>query len=172
MSVELECAGLKGVLEPGDKLAAEDSAEHFDGKEERSARGDPAGVVRSETAGSQHAMDMRMMLQPLIPGMEHAEEADLGSQVAWVAGDLQQSCSTGAKEKVVDQPFVVQRERSQFPRQREDDVHVADGQQLPFPRLEPVEACIALTLRTVPITTRVVRDGGISAVRAVIAMPA
>jgi len=98
MSVELECAGLKGVLEPGDKLAAEDSAEHFDGKKERSARGDPAGVARSETAGSQHAMDMRMMLQPLVPGMEHAEEADLGSQVAWVAGDLQQSCSTGATE--------------------------------------------------------------------------
>ena len=55
-------------------------------------------MIRSETAGSQYAMDMRMMLQPLVPGMEHAEEADLGSQVAWVAGDLQQSCSTGAKE--------------------------------------------------------------------------
>src|SRR5580698_8527689 len=82
MSVELECAGLKGVLEPGDKLAAEESAEHFDGKEERSARGDPAGMVRSETAGSQHAMDMRMMLQPLVPGMENAEEANLGSTMA------------------------------------------------------------------------------------------
>src|SRR6201987_2812688 len=98
MSVELECAGLKGVLKPGDKLAAEDSAEHFDGKEERSAGGDPAGGGRRETAGRQHAMDMRMILQPLVPGMEHAEEADLGSQVAWIAGDFQQSCSTGAKE--------------------------------------------------------------------------
>jgi hypothetical protein len=38
MSVELECPGLKGSLESGDKLAAEDSAEHFDGKEERAAR--------------------------------------------------------------------------------------------------------------------------------------
>src|SRR6266498_2466902 len=98
MSVELECAGLKGGLESGDKLAAEESAEHFDGKEERSARADPAGVVRSKTAGSQYAMDMRMMLQPLVPGMEHAEEADLGSQVAWIAGDLQQSCSADAKQ--------------------------------------------------------------------------
>src|SRR5579864_7476766 len=117
-------------------------------------------------------MDMRMMLQPLVPGMEHAEEADLGSQVAWIAGDFQQSCSTGAKEQVVDQPSVLQRERAQFLRQREVDVHVADGQQLPFPRLEPMQACIALTLGTVPIATRVVRDDGISAVRAVIAMPA
>src|SRR5438093_4889831 len=30
MSVELECAGTKGGLECGDKLAAEDTAEHFD----------------------------------------------------------------------------------------------------------------------------------------------
>ena len=172
MSVELECAGLKGGLQPGDKLAAEDTAEHFDGKKEGAARGDPAGVVRSETAGGQHAVDMRMMLQSLVPGMEHAEEADLGSQVAWIAGDLQQGFSTGAKEQVVDQPFVLQCERSQFPRQREDDVHVAGGQQLPFPRLEPAQAGIALALGTMPVATRVVRDGGISAVRALIAMSA
>jgi len=38
MSVELECASMKGGLESGDKLATEDMAEHFDGKEE--------GVVR------------------------------------------------------------------------------------------------------------------------------
>ena len=117
----------EGVLEPGDKLAAEDTAEHFDGKKERSARGDPAGVIRSETAGGHHAVDMGMMLQSLVPGMEHAEEADLGSEVAWIAGDLQQGLSTGVKQQVVDQPFVLQRERSQFPRQREDDVHVAAG---------------------------------------------
>src|SRR5438874_6341581 len=100
MSVELECAGLKGVLEPGDKLAAEDSAEHFDGKKERSARGDPAGVARSETAGSQHAMDMRMMLQSLVPGMEHAEEADLGSQVAWVAATSSRVAALARKSRL------------------------------------------------------------------------
>ena len=89
MSVELECAGMKGGLESGDKLAAEDKTEYFGGKEEGWARGDPAGVVRSETAGGQDAVDMGMMLQSLVPGMEHAEETDLGSKVAWIAGDLQ-----------------------------------------------------------------------------------
>ena len=82
---------MKGGLESGDKLTAEDTAEHFDGKEEGSARGDPAGVIRSETAGGQHAVDMRMMLQSLVPGMEHAEETDLRSEVTWIASDLQQS---------------------------------------------------------------------------------
>src|ERR1700693_827827 len=113
---------------------------------------------------------MRMMLQSLVPSMEHAEEADLRAEVAWIAGNLQQSCSTGVKQQVVDQPFILQCERSQFPRQREDNVHVAGGQQLSFPRREPVQTCIALTLGTVPVATRVVRDGGVSAVRALIAM--
>src|SRR6267378_7997391 len=98
MSVELECAGMKGGLESGDKLAAEDTSEHFDGKEEGSARGDPAGVVRSETAGDEHAVDMGMKLQSLIPGMEHAEEADLGAKVARIAGDLQQGFGAGVKQ--------------------------------------------------------------------------
>src|SRR5207253_9263668 len=102
--------------------------------------------------------------------MEHAEETNLGSQVAWIAGDLQQSCSTGVKQQVIDQPFILQGERSQFPRQREDDVHVAGGQQLAFPRLEPAQASVALTLGAVPVAARVVRDDGMSAVRALIAM--
>src|ERR1700731_2700950 len=127
MSVELECAGMKGGLESGDKLAAEDTAEYFDGKEEGAARGDPAGVIRSEAAGGQHAVDMRMMLQSLIPGVEHAEEANLGSQVPGIAGDLQQSCSAGVKQQVIDQPFILQWERSEFPRECEDDVDRGGG---------------------------------------------
>src|SRR5271155_1800935 len=171
MSVELECAGVKGGLESGDKLSAEDTTEHFDGKEEGSARGDPAGVVQSETAGGQHAVDMgMMMLQSLVPGMEHAEEADLGSKVAWIAGDLQQSGSAGVKQQVIDQPFILQCQRSQFSRHGEDDVHVTGGKQLPLPRLEPAQAGVTLTLGAVPVSARVVRDGSMSAVRALIAM--
>ena len=52
MSVELECAGLKGGLESGNKLAAKDTAEHFDGQEEGTACGYPAGMIRSEAANA------------------------------------------------------------------------------------------------------------------------
>src|SRR5713101_5888827 len=170
MSVKLECAFAECAPKSGDKRAAEDTAEHFDGKEERAAGGDPAGVVRSEAAGGKHAVDMGMMLQSLVPGMEHAEEADLGSKMPGIASDLQQSCSTGVKQQVIDQPFILQCERSQFPRQGEDEVHIAGRQQLSFPRLEPTQAGVALTLGAVPVSARVVRDGSMSAVRALIAM--
>jgi hypothetical protein len=121
-------------------------------------------------SGGNHAVDMGMMLESLVPGMEHAEETDLGAEVTRIAGDLQQSCSTGVKQQVVDQPFILQCERSQLPRQGEDDVHVAGGQQLSFPRLEPAQARVALALGAVPVSARVIRDGSMSAVRALIAM--
>src|SRR5260370_9181590 len=108
MSVEMECGGVKGGLEAGGKLAAEDTTEHFDGKEEGSARGDPAGVVQSETAGGQHAVDMGMMLQSLVPGMEHAEEADLGAEVPGIACDLEQGRGAGVEQQVINQPLVLQ----------------------------------------------------------------
>ena len=60
--MELECIRMIGGLESGDKLAAEDTTEHLGGKEEGAARGDPAGMIRSETAGGNHAVDMGMML--------------------------------------------------------------------------------------------------------------
>ena len=40
--MELEFATMEGVAECGDELAAEDAAEHADGKEEGSSSGDPA----------------------------------------------------------------------------------------------------------------------------------
>src|SRR5439155_24553237 len=83
---------------------------------------------------------MRVMLQSLIPGMEHAEEADLCAKVPGIASDLQQSFSTGAKQQVVEQSLVLQCQRREFPRQCEDDVDVAGGQQLSLTRLEPAQA--------------------------------
>jgi hypothetical protein len=76
-----------------------------------------------------------MKLQALIPTMEHAEEADLGSKVPWIASDLKQGLSAGVKEQVVDEPLVLQCKRGQFPRQSEDGMDVAGGQKLPFARL-------------------------------------
>src|ERR1700683_4127408 len=98
MSVELECAGMKRGLESGDKLTAEDTAEPLDGKEEGVGGGSPVRVIWSQTASGNYAVNMRMMLQSLVPGMEHAEEADLRAEMTRIAGDLQQSCGTGVKQ--------------------------------------------------------------------------
>ena len=109
-------------------------------------------MIRSETAGGNDAVDMRMKLQALSPAVEHAEEADLGTEVSRIAGDFEQSLSARAKEQVVDQPFVLQCERGQFPRQSEHGMDVARGQQFPLARLEPSPARVALASRAMAIS--------------------
>jgi hypothetical protein len=59
-----------------------------------------------------NAMDMRMMQQLLIPGMQDAEEPDLSTEMFGIAGDLKQSPGAGAKQKTVDFTLVLQRQRA------------------------------------------------------------
>ena len=101
-------------------------------------------------------MNMGMKLQALVPAMEHAEEADLGTKMPWITSDFKQGLSAGMKQQVVDQPFVLQGKRCQFPRQSKDCVDIASGQQFPFARLEPAHARVALASWAMPVSTRVV----------------
>ena len=72
---------------------------------------------------------MRVLLQFLIPGVEHAEEADLGAQMAGIARDFQQGFGAGAEQQIVDNLLVLQSQRGQTTRKGEDHVHVAGGQE-------------------------------------------
>ena len=110
------------------------------------------------------------MLQTLVPGMEHAEEADLRAQMSRIARDLEQRCGTGPEQQAIDHLLVLQCKRSQFTRHREDRMDVAGRQQLALPLLEPADAGVALALRAVPVATRVVGDGRVSAAGALVAM--
>jgi hypothetical protein len=172
VAVELDPAFAERGLLAGDELAAEDASEHLDWQEERTARRDPAGMIRCKAAGGDDAVDMRMMLQPLVPGVEHAEEADLRAQMSRIACDLEQRRGTGPEQEAVDHLLVLQCKRSQFTRHREDRLDVAGRQQLALTLLEPADVGVALALRAVPVAARVVGDGGVSAAGALVAMAA
>jgi hypothetical protein len=102
LSMELQVALAEGCLQSSDELPAKDAAEHSGRKKEGRLRGDPAGSIWSEPACSQHAVDMRVMLQALIPGVEHAEEADLRTKVPGIASDLKQGLSAGVEQQVIE----------------------------------------------------------------------
>src|SRR5271157_223695 len=101
-----------------------------------------------------------MKLQTLVPGVEHAEEANLSSKMPGIASDLQQGLSTGMKEQVVNQPLVLQGLRSQFSRQGKDGMYIAGGQQLPLAGFQPADPGISLAPWAMPVSARVVGDGG------------
>jgi hypothetical protein len=58
----------EGGLESSDELATEDETEHLDRQKEPVGLGDPARLVWSEASSSGNAVDMRIMLEPLVPG--------------------------------------------------------------------------------------------------------
>src|ERR1700722_242894 len=113
-------------------------------------------MVERKAAGGNHTMNMRVMLKFLVPGVEDAEESDLGAEMLRVAGHLDQRLGAGPEKEGIDLAFVLQREWRKLPRQRKDHVDVARGQQFLFPRREPAVAGIRLTLRAMPVSAGVV----------------
>ncbi len=151
--MNLQLSGSVSLLETFDEFAAKDFAEYVFGKEEARISGvHPVRVIVGEAAGGHDAVNMRMVLQLLIPGVEDAEETDLGAEVPGIRGDLDQCLGAGAEEQSVDHFFVLQCQRRQLMGKREDDMRVGHRQQFGASRGQPAVARLALALRAVPVT--------------------
>ena len=149
----MQLAALEGRLQAGDELAAKHAPQDGDGKEKARVRSNPAGVIAGESACGNDAVDMGMELEFLVPSMEHTEEADLGTEMGGIARDFQQSFCAGAEQQTVDDFPVLQSERGQLRRQREDDVDVGHGQQFTTACRDPALTRSGLALRAVPVAT-------------------
>ena len=86
---EMQLAMLESGPESGDELAAEHAPQYSNGKEEAWVGSNPVGVIARESAGGNDAVDMGMKLELLVPGVKHAEEADLGAEMGGIARDFQ-----------------------------------------------------------------------------------
>jgi len=140
------------LLQAFDEPGSKDFAENMFGEEEARISGaHPVRVTAGEATGGHDAVNMRMMLELLIPGMQNAEEADFSAQVSGICSDLDQRLGTCAKQQPVDHFFVLQSQRRQLMRKCEDDVSIGNGQQFGATRFEPAFARLALTLGTVPV---------------------
>ena len=105
--MEAQLALGEGAFQSGDELAPNNPGQAGFGNKETTTGTEPAVVVRGESAGGDHTMDMRMMLQLLIPGVEDAEETDLGAQVPRMASDFQQGLGAGAEQQIVENLLVL-----------------------------------------------------------------
>ena len=87
------------ALQGGDKFAAKDAAEHLDGKEEGVTWLDPVGVIERQSAGGHHTMHVRVKFELLIPGVEHAKEADLGTQMLGIASNFKEGSALACSKR-------------------------------------------------------------------------
>ena len=158
LPAEAELVVLEGGPEAGDELATKAAPQHRAGKKEARAGWNPAGVVERESAGRDDTVDMGMKLELLIPGVQHAEEADFGAEMSGIAGDFEKRFCTGPEQEIVDDLFVLQGQGRQLRRQSEDDMDVGRGEKFAAPGLEPAFAGTGLTLWAMPVSAAVVRD--------------
>jgi hypothetical protein len=99
---EAELAVPEGALETSNELAAKNATEHPDGKKEPVGRCNPQGVIGRQSTGRNDTVDMRMKLEFLVPGMQHAEEADLGTEMSGIAGDFEKCFCTGPEQQTIE----------------------------------------------------------------------
>lgn len=117
----------EGTLQAGDELPAKHSAQHFNREEKCVARVNPVLAVDRETTDRDHAVDMRMMLKILAPGVEHTQEANLRAEMLCVSRDREQSGGTGAEQEVVDDLLVLESQPRKLMWNGEDHMEITYG---------------------------------------------
>src|SRR6266700_4050671 len=89
-----------------------------------------------------------------------------------IPGYLLQSLRTGAKQEVIEDLLVLQRQLGELVRQSEDHVNVGDRQKFVLASRDPLVASAALALGAMAIAAAVKGDGAIATARALVAMSA
>ena len=73
-------------------------------------------MIERQPTGGNNAVDMRMNLELLVPGVEHTEKADVSSEMGGVASEFETSFCASTKQQTIDHLFVLQSQRSQLRR--------------------------------------------------------
>src|SRR5882724_5176800 len=106
--VEEELPAAMNFSQAFQKQPAEQAAEYTHGEKEAGSAGHPLTVGR-EPASRHDAVQVRMEMKVLSPGVKDGEEADLRAQMLGIAGDDEERFRYGAEEKIIDRVFVVER---------------------------------------------------------------
>jgi hypothetical protein len=118
-------------------------------QEEAGAASDPAGAVKRGPTTRHDAVDMRVVLQGLAPGVENHGHAELGAEMPGIGCDGGKCLGRRAEQDRVNGGFVLERDLAERCRQREDDMKVRHRQQLGLPIREPFCPGQSLALGTV-----------------------
>ena len=83
-----DLAGDKRLIEKVKELATKDAAQDLDVQKEVGASGDPAPTIGRQATAWYNAVQMRMVVELLSPGMQDGQEADLRTEVLRVSCHL------------------------------------------------------------------------------------
>ena len=64
-------------------------------------------VIETQPASWNNAMNMRVKAEPLIPGVQDAEETNFRSEVSLIASDFEKCFGTGLEQQAIDELLVL-----------------------------------------------------------------
>jgi len=135
-----------GVGETGQKEPAEQAGDHPHRQQESGSAAHPARVVERYPAARHDHVNMRVVGHRRAPAVEHGSGANASAEVLGIGGDGEQCLGRGAEQQVVDHRLVLVGDRSDLGRQGEDDMEIADRQQIGLAGSEPILCRRALAL--------------------------
>ena len=148
---ERKSSRLMEFEQPGEEQAAEERAQHPHRQEEGRTRRYPAPPVERDAAARHDHVDMGMVCHRRSPGVEHGGDGDAGAEVLHVTRDRHHRLRCRAEQQIVDDRLVVQGDVCDLGGQREDDMEVADRQQVGLALGQPGARGAALAFGTVPV---------------------
>lgn len=135
-SREDEFLFLEGAFEGFEEFSTEDDAQRFIVEEEAFTGRDPAGVVEGEGSLGEEAMEVEMVLQLLIPGMQHQSKARGAVEVC--VGEFHEDFGDDFEQEVQKDPFVTEDEGVEFVGERKHHMEGSGRQELSLLFLEPL----------------------------------
>ena len=102
----------ESFLQVSEEFGPEEAAEHLNGQEKLLARRDPTRMTGRDAPAGDDAMEVRMSVKVLSPGMEHCQKAGVDAQVLGVGSNLQQGLGRSPEEDTVNHPRVLKSEGS------------------------------------------------------------
>src|ERR1700720_2940321 len=123
-------------------------------------------MIDRQSAAGDDAMQMRILVQVLSPGMQDGEETEFGSQMPAIAGKGEQGLSGDAKKQIAELLLVVEHQFGDGFWNSEDHVKILDWQQFALPAFQPLGARQGLAFGTMPVAAGVVADASVLAVAA------
>jgi hypothetical protein len=100
---------MEGRFEKLQELPAEDGAQKFDAEEEVFASGDPTILIEREYSFWKKTVEVKMVSELLIPGMQDQGKAWGSLKVP--LGKFQKRLGDGLKQELEEESFVYQDER-------------------------------------------------------------
>src|SRR5207253_7955728 len=133
---ELKLIFDEGLLKESEELAAENERERLDREEEGLAGRYPAPEIEGQRSTGNEAVQMEVIAQRLVPGMQDTDETEQAMEVG--AAKLEQSLRDSFEQDIAEHLLVHQQEWVEFVWQREDEMEVAHWQQVGLAVLEPL----------------------------------